>query len=466
MEIPCPLQEAADRDPHAPALSVDGEEVPYGVLDRLAAGTKKRMSDRGIEPGERVAVVMDNRREFVVLLVAALRLGAVVCPISTRLPDAVVVRRSRSLGVRWIVTTRSIPGVETMEPGALIELQSRTEAAAPIPDDRPATVVFTSGSTGSPRAAQHTFGNHYFSAAGANENIPLAPGDRWLLSLPLYHVGGLAIVYRCLLAGAAVALPAPGEELAASVARASHASMVPTQFRRLLAAPRRGDCPTKALLLGGAAVAPDLLDAAVDHGLPVHTTYGLTEMASQVATTPPGASRHELGTSGRILRHRELRIDGAGQILVRGRTRFAGYVEGPDLERPFDEQGWFATGDLGRLDEKGRLVVLGRLDNLFISGGENILPEDIEAALEAVDAVRRAVVVPVADEEFGQRPVAFVESDGEIDEPTLRAAVEAVLPRFMVPDAFHPWPEQAEGELLKVDRPGLRRRAAEMYGET
>ncbi|MDQ3864187.1 MAG: AMP-binding protein, partial [Actinomycetota bacterium] len=150
-------------------------------------------------------------------------------------------------------------------------------------------------------------------------------------------------------------------------------------------------------------------------------------------------------------------ISERGEILVRGETLFAGYVEGEELDRPLDAGGWFHTGDLGELDENGYLRVRGRMDNLFISGGENIQPEEIEEALCRLEGIHEAVVVPVPDEEFGARPVAFVRTDdGELED--LARKLEPVLPRFKIPISFHPWPER-ERPGMKADRAALGERA-------
>ena len=466
MDIPCLLSTAALRAPLETALLSPGVEVSYGELDSLVSGTARRMAEQGVGRGARVALVMDRSVEAVVLLFAAIRAGAVACPVSMRLPEATTAERCRSLGVSLMVSDRpfgmAVAARDLIERGA----HENPGPAPSLSEDAPATIVFTSGSSGAARSALHTYGNHYFSALGAQDNMPLACGDRWLLSLPLWHAGGLAILFRCLLAAATVVLPDPADSVAESVRQVTHASMVSTQLRRLLREAEPGEAhPEKALLLGGGAVPPVLIDEAVRHGIPVHTSYGLTEMASQVTATPPGAAPEALRTSGRVLPWRELRCDKGGQIMVRGRTRFAGYVEGDRLARPFDEEGWFATGDMGRLDASGRLIVRGRMDHLLVSGGENILPEEIEVVLSGVEGVERVVVVGVADEEYGQRPVAFVETvDGEIDASRLHAAVEAVLPRFMTPDAFYAWPTDLAGAGFKPDRHQLRRRAEAMRG--
>jgi O-succinylbenzoic acid--CoA ligase len=191
---------------------------------------------------------------------------------------------------------------------------------------------------------------------------------------------------------------------------------------------------------------------------PIHTTYGLTEMAAQVTTTSPDATLGELQSSGRVLPYRQLRVDERGEILVQGATLFQGYLDGDTVQHPFDQDGWFHTGDLGRLDEEGWLHVLGRTDNLFISGGENIQPEEIELALCDVPGVTQAVVVPVQDDEFGQRPVAFVRGvDEGVWLATLAGELEAVLPHFKIPDAFYLWPEVEEE--MKIDRTVFREQA-------
>jgi O-succinylbenzoic acid--CoA ligase len=187
-------------------------------------------------------------------------------------------------------------------------------------------------------------------------------------------------------------------------------------------------------------------------------------MTSQVTTTPPAADLETLRTSGSCLPHRELRISEDGEILVRGGTLFAGYVERDHLRQPFDAEGWYHTGDLGTLDERGNLIVSGRRDNLFISGGENIQPEEIEWHLGQLPGVEQVVVVPVPDAEFGNRPAAFIRSSNAGSEADYRAALEAVLPRFKVPCAFLPLDDGANGERLKIDRGALTARAAALTG--
>ncbi|MGI8909164.1 MAG: o-succinylbenzoate--CoA ligase, partial [Rubrobacteraceae bacterium] len=395
--------------------------MTFRDLDRRVSAAARKLVELGIEAGNRVALFLPKDERYIVLLLAMIRIGAVACPISTRLPPAGVAPLLRKAACEALIPEDEAlfeftEAIQKVRPEALLEDgadHTETPEYLDIPLSRPATIVFTSGSSGAPKAALHTFGNHYYSALGSNENIVLDTkrGDRWLHSLPLYHVGGISILFRCLLAGAAMILPEPGAPLGRAIAEnsATHVSLVATQLLRLMREEENPDAleTLKAVLLGGGPVPGALVEEAASRGLLVHASYGLTEMASQVTTTPSGASPEKLRISGWVLPYREVSISGEGEILVRGETLFAGYVEGKVVDLPVDAEGWFHTGDLGDLDEDGYLDVRGRKDNLFISGGENVQPEEIEDALRRLDGVEDAVVAPVPDAEFGFRPVAF-----------------------------------------------------------
>jgi O-succinylbenzoic acid--CoA ligase len=456
------LWSAALAAPKAAALLSARGATSYEELDSMVSAAALRLGD--LRPESRVALHLPKDERYVALVLALIRVGHVACPLSDRLPPRGVAQLLKRAACSALISEDEellqtvdadlrMPGLE-----ALLEESLQRTIPTSIPLERPATIIFTSGSTGVPKAALHTFGNHHYNALGSNANIPLRPGHRWLHSLPLYHVGGLSILFRCLLAGSTVALPEPEAPLGEAIAGlgATHVSLVSTQLSRLLRE-ETDHAGLEAVLLGGGPIPSSLVDEALARGLPVHTSYGLTEMASQVTTTPPGASLKELRTAGRVLPNREVSISDRGEILVRGETLFAGYVEGEELDRPLDAGGWFHTGDLGELDENDCLRVRGRMDNLFVSGGENIQPEEIEEALCQLEGIYEAVVVPVPDEEFGARPVAFVRTDdGELED--LARKLEPVLPRFKIPISFHPWPEGARPGI-KADRVALGERA-------
>ena len=453
--------------PKAAALVGARGITSYEELDRMVSAAALRFG--GLEPGSRVALYLPKDERYVALVLALIRAGHVACPVSDRLPPRGAAQLLGKAACSALISEdeqllqKAVADLHELKPEDMLEVARHRTEPTDIPLQRSATIIFTSGSTGVPKAALHTFGNHYYNALGSNANIALRPGDRWLHSLPLYHVGGLSILFRCLLAKATVALPPePGDPLGEAIAgpAATHVSLVSTQLSRLL----REDADLgglEALLMGGGPVPPSLVDEALARGLPLHTSYGLTEMASQVTTTPPDASIEELRTAGRVLPNREVSISERGEIMVRGETLFAGYVKGEELDRPLNQEGWFHTGDLGELGEDGYLRVGGRIDNLFISGGENVQPEEIEEALCRLEGVDEAVVVPVPDEEFGARPVAFVRAAGRKPEE-LAQELEPLLPRFKIPISFYPWPEEAPRDM-KADRAALGERARRLH---
>lgn len=468
-EHPDPIARHARARPEAPALRGPSRTWSYREMDAAVARRHAGLRAAGVEDGDRVALRMDRGAEEVLLLWALWRAGAVAVPLSTRLPPGGAVEQARAVESRRLITTDPAVGEAASGTLSVHAPTSFREGSPPAPEvparppDRPATIVHTSGSTGTPKAALHTWANHLYSAKGANANMPLRPGDRWLLSLPLYHVGGLAILVRCALAGAAVQVPAPDTPIETALrAGATHVSMVATQYRRVLRAADGPPPAMRAVILGGGPIPDAPLRAGVEQGWPLHTSYGCTEMASQVTTTPTGASLDTLRTAGRRLPHRRLRIDD-GHILVGGPSLFAGYVTPDGLDDPRVDGGWHPTGDRGRLDAEGRLHVEGRLDRMFVSGGENIQPEEIEAALQRIDGVERAVVVAVPNPEFGRRPVAFVQRAGGVTNDALRAALRETLPGFKIPDAFHSLTEQVGGNGLKIDRARLEKRARKLH---
>jgi len=453
--VPCPIAHWAAQDPHAAAIVAPEQRLDYATLARHVEATAAAALGAGFNAGDVVAIAATPYPDTLVGLLGLLHAGMAVCPVNPGWPEAY------TAGVLGQVGCQEVLPLEFLHGGSDLP----ASASFPMPIRRPAVVILTSGSTGAPKAAVLSYGNLYYSAFFSNRNIALAAADAWLLSLPLYHVSGLGILFRCLLAGATVVLPEDGRDLETALQdkAVSHVSLVGTQLARLLDSPRGTVAlqRLKAILLGGSAIPENLIRCGQAAGLQLHTTYGMTETASQATTSRSNAPLEELLTSGKLLHPDALRISDAGEIEVNGPTLFLGYLEEEGLHRPSTSDGFFATGDTGFLDNAGNLHVTGRRDNLFIVGGENVQPEEVERVLEAVEGVEAAAVVPVPDPVFGHVPVAFVRL-GALDEHALLEVLRARLPRHKVPRAIYPWPEDAKAGL-KLDRQWLQARARALW---
>ncbi|HEX9879362.1 MAG TPA: o-succinylbenzoate--CoA ligase [Candidatus Binatia bacterium] len=479
LEFRCPLREAALRSAQRPAVIGPDQTLSYGDLDRRVSAAAFQLKKSGCREGERVALWLPNGTASLVFILALFRIHAVACLLNTRLLYGNISPLLQGIGCGKLIALpdaglgTALNEVQWLDPEAM--LAAPTETPGPWIDysfnaDQPATVMFTSGSQGTPKAVLHSYANHWYSAHGANENVRLEPGDRWLLALPLYHAGGLGIVFRCMLRGAALVLPDPAGATEQTIDRygVTHISMVPTQLYRSLRVWKKAHSTVglKAVLLGGAPIPPALIREGHALGLPLFTSYGLTEMASQVTTTDSKTPLEKLTTAGKVLPYRRVQIQPTGEISVQGKTLFLGYLEGDRVLQAADSQGWFATGDVGQMDGEGYLTILGRQDNMFISGGENIHPEEIERVLCGLEGVEQAIVVPVPDEEFGERPFAFVQVAGQaINAKDMTKELSALLPRYKVPLGFHPLPDGAPPEGLKPQRRLLKQRALDARRE-
>ncbi|MGY3928943.1 AMP-binding protein [Aeromonas simiae] len=456
----CPVRRWANARPAQPALISQGITLDYRTLDRRLNHLTAQLQAQGMHRGMRLAAPVRASQEGVLLAWACVRLGLIFCPLNPAFPSA----RQQALATRLNIDGFWSAEANVAGPWRRLRLDFAGEREATdegwLAPEQPNNLILTSGSSGEPKAVLHRLANHLASARGSASLIPLDHDCGWLLSLPLFHVGGYAILFRVFLAGAALVLDERDRPLKARLETQpiTHLSLVPTQLWRLLA---EGFHPARTrlreLLLGGAAIPAPLVERLSAMGLTPKVSYGLSEMGSQVCTATPGHP----GLVGHPLPGREVKIE-EGEICVRGDTLFLGYDHPAGLDPARDAQGWFHTRDKGHLTAAGELVVEGRLDNLFISGGENIQPETIEQRLVDHPAIAQALVVPVPSEEWGERPACFIDWQGEpMSELELEQWVRAALPGFMVPDDWLPWPDL--GGALKPSRQQLKIVAASRH---
>jgi len=477
MTASCPVREGATRRPDAEALTFAGHSWTYRALDVEIGRWVAALQARGVGAGDRVALLSTNHPGCVFLFFALGRLGALLAPLNARLTPAELAPLVEDISPRLRLALSSLsdrlPGAEPLETWAEA-VTAPSPTCEPLSESTPRVVLFTSGTTGRPKGAVLTEGNFRASARCSEANLGKHPAPRWLGTLPLFHVGGLAMLTRCAYDGGCLLLhdrfDVDAVNRAIDTEGATHASFVATTLERVLDA--RGDRPMpvsfQLALIGGGPVPAPLLERARAARLLALQTYGLTEACSQVTTERP--TEADGRTAGPALPGLEVRIVGPegevlgpgreGDIEVRGPTVMAGYLNRPEATREALRDGWLRTRDMGMLDERGRLTVLSRRTDLIVRGGENLYPVEIETVIAAHPAVQEVAVVGATDARWGEVPVAFVvPRPGQAMPGDLDAWCRRSLAGFKVPARFLSLDALPRNAMGKVERTVLRQRA-------
>lgn len=461
MSIDLLLQDRAQRQPDAVALRSGTRQLTWSELANASACVAGSMQRHGLEPGNPVGLLADNGLSFVVSLLGALWLRAPVVPLHGGLPSSQLAPQAVQSGAVAIIHDEPHGDVASSLSLPLLSAESLAlgtplrEPGHPPPMHHTATITFTSGTTGQPRAVPLSHGNHLASAAASARRLGTGPGDTWLSCLPLHHVGGLAIIIRALHDGFTVELLQRFEPRAVANALASgritHASLVTRALERTLDTAQKPFSPCLRGVLVGGGLFPELLaQRARAAGLPALRTYGLTEAASQVATQAPG----DTGPScGQPVEGIEVRVEGAagdeGMILIRGPMVSAGARDTP----PGDDD-WLATGDLGQIDAEGNLWVSDRRRDRIVTGGENVSPIDVETVLNGHPAVEEAAVVGLPDPSWGEVVCAVVRlsrpiAPQQLEDDTIEQLATHQRPRRWV-HITEPLPRTAMGKLQRA----------------
>lgn len=454
--VPNPIQSTAlARPAHVVLIADEGRWTAAQLRDDVAllAG---RLAAWGVRPGMRVALAGPPSADWVLSWHALGWVGATVAPIACDQPDVEVDRCLTALQAERVVLTQGLRDEMrdklTARFGAGATTTAALPQAAPLPErfwpwDEPRAAVLTSGTTEAARLVPVTTAQWVLSAFGSAIRLGHSLDDRWLACLPLHHVGGLSILMRCAWYG--ITLVLHPRFVAARVARAidagevTLASLVPTMLERVLEVrePKPFPRSVRAVLLGGSAPTAGLLDQCRGLGVPLAVTWGMTEAASQVATRLPGDLDPASGCGAPLP---FARVTAQGDTLE---------VHGPLV------RGVLRTNDRGGVDEAGRVHVAGRADDVIISGGENIAPEEIERVLEQHPAVREACVLGVADRRWGERPVALLVARAGASRPSdaaLDTWCRERLASFKVPERYIWRDSLSSGEMGKRSRRRLR----------
>jgi malonyl-CoA/methylmalonyl-CoA synthetase len=459
---------AAER-PDAPALDIDGVAATHGELDARAARVGGFLRARGVEAGDRVLLCAPTSMELVVTYLGVLRIGATAMPCDAALTAAELEHLLDDAGpvAAFVAPDARERLAEAGDVGTVVAMDEVSaldgEPVDPVADPGPAMLAYTSGTTGAPKGVPLTHANVLASTRGVVKAWRWSADDVLVHALPLSHQHGLSGVHLSLLCGSSAVVSSRFDPARLTAAARDHRATVlfavPAMYERLHAwdGIRDADLRSLRLAVSGSAPLPAALAERVAEWLgqlPLER-YGSTEAGLDVSN--PYAGPRRAGRVGWALPGIEARLDGEdGEILIRGPQVFDGYWNRPDATaEALTEDGWFRTGDLARLDDDGSLEITGRSKELIISGGLNVYPREVEAALEDHPGVAQVAVAGVPSEKWGEEVVAFVVPDGDLDADALIARCRERLSAYKCPKRVVALDELPVNRMGKVRRDAL-----------
>lgn len=474
------LKQRAYLTPDRIALMTDDKTLTFRELHELSEQKASVYQQMGIKKGQHAAILMKNSLEMASAIHALTYLGATAVLLNTRLTASELDWQLRDSEAKFLICDAALnqewenpswTTIDSIEHASTITGPVQYEDSFQL--DQTATIMYTSGTTGKPKGVLQTYGNHYWSAAGSSLNLGLHHDDRWLCAVPLFHISGLSILMRGVIYGMTVILHESFHPSRANRAimekGATIVSVVQTMLSQMLESLGESTYPRtfRCMLLGGGPAPIPLLKECEIKKIPVYQTYGMTETSSQIVTLSPEYSLTKLGSAGKPLFPCEIKImkdDLACPPFTEGEI----HVQGPNVTKGYWKReaeihnGWLQTGDMGYLDEEGFLYVLDRRSDLIVSGGENIYPAEIEAALLSHPSVIEAGVTGMPDAKWGQVPHAFIAVNNAVSEEELISYCSAMLAKYKIPKRIHflsKLPRNASNKLV-------RRKLAESLGGT
>lgn len=485
------ISECASKTPGRTAIEFAGREISYGELEDRSNELAKALVSYGLAPGDRIATLTENRPEHVELLFACAKAGLVLAPLNWRhaAPElaAQLETFTPALIVASKVHTQRIDDARALVAGAaeslcledLIEQLAAPQSRVELPtvsDDDGLLLIATSGSTGAPKGALLSHANCFWTNLGFDLSVPMSSNDVVLQVLPQCHVGGWNV--QPLLAwwkGATVVLESafePTRVLELIASRGVTTMMgVPATYLMLAQQPGFDEADLTSLrmvLVGGASMPVSLLEQYQSRGVEVIQGYGLTEASPNVCCLAPEDASTHLGSVGKPYAYVEVALhdsltnafvdgSGRGEIYVKGPNVFSGYWDNPAATKEAFDDGWLRTGDVAERDEAGYYRICGRAKEMYISGGENVYPAEVEQVLAGYDCVADAAVVAVSHTRWGETGIAFVVARPgallDIEELTIHC--RANLASYKVPSEIHVIDELPRSHVGKLDKARL-----------
>jgi fatty-acyl-CoA synthase len=461
------IRDRARTTPARTAIDHLGRELTYAELDAASERLAASFLARGLARGDRVATLTGNSPEHVAVFFACAKAGLILAPLSWRLAAPELAYQLEDCEPAVFLVEEEHAGLAdaTAHPFEPLEAEGVGDASdADVGDDDALLLVYTSGTTGRPKGALLTHANCFWTNLSFDLATGVSGDDVVLQVLPQFHCGGWNV--QALLGwwkGARIVLERvfdPARCLALIEEKRVTTMMgVPANYLFLSQEPAFASADLSSLrraVVGGAPMPEALLDVWHARGIDVVQGYGLTEAAPNVLCLPPEDAVRKIGSAGKPYPHVDVRLSAEEELQVRGPNVFAGYWRNPEATKEVLVDGWLRTGDVAERDDEGFYRIKGRLKDMYISGGENVYPAEVESVLHVHPAVADAAVVAVPDDRWGEVGVAFVVASGGTSEEELVEFVRGRLARFKAPKAVRFVDVLPRSGMGKVQKDELR----------
>tara|TARA_A100001015_G_scaffold24169_1_gene27318 strand:- start:18614 stop:19963 length:1350 start_codon:yes stop_codon:yes gene_type:complete len=431
----CPIEKHSQGENTIAIHLSDTESITYKQLNHHINSVIDMLGSK-LDQHHIVAFSLSNPYLQLLLCWALFRINKIAFPLNPKFPKSKLNSICKEQKINIIITDQNINKYIPIQTPKEFLIITSTQKNHNLKLHTPSTIILTSGSSGNPKGAVHTLNHHLESAKASESILPISTSSCWYWNLPIHHVSGLSILFRVFLKKASLYIPKKNEAFIIK-SKISHYSMVTTQLIDFLtefkSSPQKNH-NIKAILVGGSHIPRYLLEESLKIKLPIYTTYGMTETGSQITTTK--CSRKTIDYTGKPLPHLNIKLIN-NEICVAGKSLCLGYLEKGVINKNITQNNWFHTGDNGII-EKGLLKIKGRKDKMFISGGENIYPEEIEQAILNTKLVIAVKIKTIEDKRFGFVPIALLKSKKPIAKISEEIITELkkVLPSYMIPKKY------------------------------
>ncbi|MCC4347565.1 o-succinylbenzoate--CoA ligase [Limosilactobacillus reuteri] len=456
------LKQAATQ-PNQIAIDDGNERLSFAELKKQVEVLVGKIDH--LNPGSRVGLLATNTLMSYKLALAIICSGRTIVWLNWRLAGEELERQIKDSGLQLCLVENSLWRSGMTNPfksysAFLITNADPGELIPVFKSDWVASIMYTSGTTGKPKGVLQTFGNHFYSAVSSALNLGLSSADKWLCVAPIFHISGFSIIMRGLIYGMTVRLVEKfrAEEIERILANETVTimSVVPFMLKKLIQQQNKTNThynsAFRCMLLGGGTIDREMLEICLQRSIPVVQCYGMTETCSQIVALRSADALLKLGSVGQPLFSTQLKLSKDGEILLKTPALTPGYLNLPDKLPSKMIDGWYRTGDIGHLDKEGYLYIDGRADEMLISGGENIFPQEVEQVYQRYPQINEIAVVGQNDSVWGQVPVAFVVSDRRLSTTKLMNYGYEHLARYKVPQHYifvSELPKNASGKIRR-----------------